>query len=82
MFLPWHDPCIAPLNRENHTGRIMMNGKKGGGFYSVMITGYNGFAKIPYVVFATSDWQAARLVREATGYTARPQEVDGPYFHP
>ncbi len=54
-----------------------MNDKaKGGGYYSVLV---GGSGKAPYIVYAASDWQAARLVREATGYMPRQHEVEGPY---
>jgi hypothetical protein len=59
-----------------------MNKKSGGGFYSVMIRSHDGARSFPYVVFATNEWQAARLVCEETGYAARQNEVEGPYHRP
>jgi hypothetical protein len=56
-----------------------MKNKSGGGFYSVMIASHDGNRKIPYVVFAANEWQAARLVCAQTGYAARQHEVEGPY---
>lgn len=47
------------------------------GYYTVSIEAGN--EKIPYTVFALSDYHAARLVREETGYLARPHEIEGPH---
>lgn len=33
---------------------------------------------MPYTVFAQSEYQAARKVREETGYLARDYQVEGP----
>jgi hypothetical protein len=35
--------------------------------------------KIPYVIFASSDYQAARKLRQETGYVAVADEIEGPY---
>ena len=52
-----------------------------GGFYTVNLA-VNGRA-IPYIVFATSDFQAAKKVKEETGYAAKQEDVEGPYLrHP
>ena len=52
-----------------------------GGFYTVNLA-VNGRA-VPYIVFAASDFQAAKKVKEETGYIARQDEVEGPYMrHP
>ena len=47
------------------------------GYYTVNIT--NAGRRIPYVVFASSDYHAARLVRHETGYLAQAQDIEGPY---
>ena len=47
-----------------------------GGYYKVHTT--TGEKKIPYIVFALSDYLAARLVREISGYMANEREVEGP----
>lgn len=47
------------------------------GYFTVNIP-VNG-EKMPYVVFARSDFQAARIVRDETGYMASQQDVEGPY---
>ena len=48
-----------------------------GGYYTVHID-VEG-AKQPYIVFAASDFHAARMVRSETGYMAQQHEVEGPY---
>lgn len=48
-----------------------------GGYYTVHID-VDG-AKQPYIVFATSDFQAARMVRMETGFMAGEHDVEGPY---
>ena len=48
-----------------------------GGYFTVNIP-VNG-EKMPYVVFARSDFQAARIVRDETGYMADQHDVEGPY---
>lgn len=55
-----------------------MNKAQGGGYYSVLVS-KDGGEKVPCIVFATSDWHAARIVRGDTGYMASPQEVEGPF---
>lgn len=47
------------------------------GYYTVNIEAQG--RKIPYVVFAASDFHAARLVRHETGYAASESDVEGPY---
>lgn len=48
-----------------------------GGYYTVHIG--VGDEKLPYIVFAKSDFHAARMVRLETGYVAQEHEVEGPY---
>lgn len=50
-----------------------------GGYYTVLIDNHLGMEKIPYVVFAQSDYQAARIVREETGVLATQHDVEGPF---
>ena len=55
-----------------------MNNVKAG-YYTVMIdTGTNNI-KIPYQVFASSDFHAAKIVKEETGYLVTEHDVDGPH---
>jgi hypothetical protein len=51
---------------------------QGGGYYTVLIE-TNAQRKIPYVVFARSDYQAARIVRDETGHMAQQRDIEGPY---
>ena len=48
-----------------------------GGYYTVLIKTDDG-RQIPYSVFATSDYHAARIVKEETGYLAQSHDVEGP----
>lgn len=48
-----------------------------GGYFTVHVG--EGAQKVPYIIFATSDYHAARLVRHQTGYMAAEHEVEGPY---
>lgn len=48
-----------------------------GGYYTVHLN-VEG-KKIPYIVFARSEYHAARRVREATGYLALDKDVQGPF---
>ncbi len=48
-----------------------------GGYYTVTVD-VEG-SKQPYIVFAASDFHAARMVRHETGYMAQEHEVEGPY---
>lgn len=48
-----------------------------GGYYTVQLE-MDG-AKIPYTVFAVSDYHAARMIKTETGYMARQTEIEGPY---
>lgn len=48
-----------------------------GGYYTVHID--IGGQKLPYIVFAASDYHAARMVRNETGYMAGQQDIEGPY---
>jgi hypothetical protein len=51
-----------------------------GGYYTVLVARESGdVQKTPYVVFALSDYHAARIVRAETGYLARETEVEGPH---
>ena len=50
---------------------------KTGGYYTVHVD-VEG-QKIPYIVFAASDYQAARMVKNETGYLASQHDVEGPY---
>lgn len=47
-----------------------------GGYYTVHVD-MEGM-RMPYIVFAVSDYHAARKVREETGYLARQHDVEGP----
>jgi len=47
------------------------------GYYTVRIAA--GSEEVPYTVFAASDYHAARLVREETGYLPHPHEIEGPH---
>lgn len=49
-----------------------------GGYFTVTIDAAG--QKLPYVVFANSDFEAARIVRRETGYMATQNEVEGPYM--
>ena len=48
-----------------------------GGYYTVNLE-IDG-QKLPYIVFAESEYQAARKVREETGHLAKDYQVEGPY---
>ena len=48
-----------------------------GGYYTVNVD-VEG-EKIPYVVFAMSEFQAAHKVKEETGHLATEDDVEGPY---
>ena len=48
-----------------------------GGYYTVHVE-VDG-KKIPYIVFAASDYHAARMVKNETGYLADQHDVEGPY---
>lgn len=48
-----------------------------GAYFTVNITAAG--QRHPYVVFAQSDFQAARIVRQETGYMAGQHDVEGPY---
>lgn len=48
-----------------------------GGYYTVHLE-IDG-KKIPYIVFAASDYQAAHKVRLETGHLAAERNVEGPY---
>lgn len=54
----------------------MSNEKTKAGYYSVNIL--VGEHKLPYIVFARSEYDAARKVRQETGYLAQQQDVYGP----
>lgn len=47
------------------------------GYYTVHIM--SGADKIPYTIFADSDYHAARLIKRETGYLASQEDVDGPF---
>lgn len=47
------------------------------GFYTVFVKAEG--TKLPYTVFALSDYHAARLINQATGYLASQKDVEGPY---
>lgn len=69
MVNNWHGICI-----------VLDKGRKIMGYYTVMINAdEHDRHKIPYRVLATSDYHAARIVRETTGYLVRQDEVEGPY---
>ncbi len=46
------------------------------GYYTVHIESEG--TKIPYIVFASSDYHAARLIKDETGYLASKGDVIGP----
>lgn len=46
------------------------------GYYTVHIESEG--TKIPYIVLASSDYHAARLVKDETGYLASKGDVIGP----
>jgi hypothetical protein len=46
------------------------------GYYAVNIL--VGDHRIPYIVFAQSEFEAARKIRAETGYVAEREEVEGP----
>lgn len=46
------------------------------GYYSAFID--TGSQKVPYIVIAESDYHAARIVREETGYFVTQDQVEGP----
>ena len=48
-----------------------------GGFYTVSLD-IEG-KKLPYMVFALSDYQAAHKVLEETGHAVTEDQVEGPY---
>lgn len=48
------------------------------GYYTVHIQA--GLHRIPYTVYAESDYHAARQVREETGYLAQQDDVEGPFL--
>jgi len=48
-----------------------------GGFYTVNLD-IEG-KKLPYMVFAMSDYQAAHKVLEETGHLVTEDDVEGPY---
>lgn len=58
------EPKAQPLNKQ--------------GYYTVNIDTDDG-KKVPYIVYASSDFIAARMVHEETGYMAKQHEVEGPY---
>lgn len=49
------------------------------GYYTVFVG--TGVTKLPYTVFALSDYHAARLINQATGYLAAQHDIEGPYRH-
>ena len=48
-----------------------------GGYYTVTLD-LEG-QKIPYTVYAVSDYQAARIVKQEMGIMVREQDVEGPF---
>lgn len=48
------------------------------GYYTVLIG--NEGNKLPYIVLASSDYHAARIVRDETGYMAPACDIEGPYL--
>ncbi len=56
--------------------------KKKSGYFTVHIEGAGidgAHARLPYIVYAESDYHAARKVKHETGYMARAQDIEGPY---
>ncbi len=49
-----------------------------GGYFTVNIA--SAGQSHPYIVFAQSDFQAARIVRQETGFMASQHDVEGPYI--
>ncbi|TAL27297.1 MAG: hypothetical protein EPN97_17610 [Alphaproteobacteria bacterium] len=50
------------------------------GYYTVRLD--IGGRKIPYIVFADSEYQAAHKIRMETGLLPAPRDIDGPYSRP
>jgi hypothetical protein len=50
---------------------------KSDGYYAVLVE--NMTRKVPYIVFARSDYHAARIVKSETGYMAQPRDIQGPF---
>lgn len=84
-----HPRCI-PHRAEVETGEVQMfdcslNNEPAtavaatpkGGYFTVHIT--SAGQSHPYIVFATSDFQAAKLVKQQTGHMASQHDVEGPY---
>lgn len=51
-----------------------------GGFYKVQLD--IGGKKIPYIVFADSEYQAAHKVHMETGCLPVARDIDGPFGNP
>ena len=49
------------------------------GYYTVFINAGEG-RQMPFNVFATSDYHAAKIVRDKTGFLAHAHDVSGPYI--
>ncbi|MEZ0225664.1 MAG: hypothetical protein ACAH83_14000 [Alphaproteobacteria bacterium] len=58
----------------------MLDEKPGSGYYTVHLD-IEG-KKIPYIVFADSDYQAAHKVRLETGLLPSERDIEGPYGRP
>lgn len=48
-----------------------------GGYFTVHIN--SAGQRHPYIVFANSDFQAAKIVKQQTGHMASAHDVEGPY---
>lgn len=58
-----------------------MKNKQSGKYYTVLVNADNATQKkIPYLVFAASDYQAARIIRDEIGYMAHQRDIEGPYY--
>jgi hypothetical protein len=48
------------------------------GYFTVNIPAAAG-QSLPYIVFAKSDFEAARIVKQVTGFMPLQQDVEGPF---
>jgi hypothetical protein len=71
---------LNKLSRVGSNGRTIMEPDTPTpkpGYYTVNLD-IDG-RKIPYIVFAKSQFQAAHKVKQETGYLATDMDVEGPY---
>lgn len=74
----WQRGGQGTFSRQQKEKNMQNLGNAKSGYYTIHMN-VEG-KKIPYVVFAASDYHAARLVRSETGYAALPHEIEGPYL--